>query len=136
MQLTHLDQQQTLTNEPAYEQWQQTLAFEKAQDEIVLLREQISTLQQYLSEQLQQQQVIEQELDETKQELELMNTEIQLMVEAKWLFFEEIKEFMRILPSNGKISRRALLKLFSKFYNETDVSKELEPVRVTLSSKR
>lgn len=136
MQLTHLDQQQTLTNEPAYEQWQQTLAFEKAQDEIVLLREQISTLQQYLSEQLQQQQVIEQELDETKQELELMNTEIQLMVEAKWLFFEEIKEFMRILPSNGKISRRALLKLFSKFYDEIDVSKELEPVRVTLSSKR
>lgn len=136
MQLTHLDQQQTLTNEPANEQWQQTLAFEKAQDEIVLLREQISTLQQYLSEQLQQQQVIEQELDETKQELERMNTEIQLMVEAKWSFFEEIKEFMRMLPSNGEISRRALLKLFSKFYNEIDVSKELEPVRLTLSGKR
>lgn len=121
MQLINFDPQRTLTNEPANEQWQQT--FEEAQDEIILLREQISSLQQYLSEQLQQQQVIEQELDEIKQDMELMNAEIQLMVEAKRLFFEEIKEFMRMLPSNGEISRRALLKLFNKFYNEIDVSK-------------
>lgn len=62
MQLIHLDQQRILTSKLTSEQCQQTLALEKAQDEIVLLREQINSLQQYLSEQLQQQQVIEQEL--------------------------------------------------------------------------
>ncbi|MBD1867226.1 hypothetical protein H6F95_07910 [Cyanobacteria bacterium FACHB-471] len=136
MQLINFDQQHSPASKPANKQWQPTLALEEAQDEIIFLREQISSLQQYLSEHLQQQQVIEQELDETKQDLELMNAEIQLMVEAKWLFFEEIKEFMRMLPSNGEISRRALLKLFRKFYNEIDVSKELEPARFTLSGKR
>ncbi|MBD2154509.1 hypothetical protein [Leptolyngbya sp. FACHB-16] len=136
MQLINFDQQHNPASELANEQRQPTLALEEAQDEIILLREQISSLQQYLSEQLQQQQVIEQELDETKQELKLMNAEIQLMVEAEWLFFEEIKEFMRMLPSNGKISREALLRLFSKFYSEIDASKELEPVRFTLSDKR
>ncbi|MBD2261225.1 hypothetical protein [Pseudanabaena sp. FACHB-2040] len=136
MQLIHSDQQCVLTSKSSSEQCQQTLALEKAQDETVLLREQINSLQQYLSEQLQQQQVIEQELDKTNQELELMNTEIQLMAEAKWLFFEEIKEFMKMLPGDGEVSRMALLKLFRKFYNEIDVSKELEPVRLTSSGKR
>lgn len=65
-----------------------------------------------------------------------MNTEIHPMVEAKWLFFEEIKEFMKMLPSDGEISRMDLWKLFSKFYNEIDVSKKLEPVKFTLSGKR
>lgn len=127
MQLINFDQQHILTSEPANEQWKQTLAFEAAQDEIVLLREQINSLQQYLFEQLEQQQAIEQELYKTNQELEQMNAENQLLVEEKGLFIEEIKEFMRTVPNNGEISRRALLP--SKFYNEINFSKELEPVR-------
>lgn len=135
MQLINFDQQQILTSEPANEQWKQTLDFEVAQDEIILLREQIDSLQQYLFEQLGQQQAIEQELYKTNQELERMNTENQLLVEEKCLFVEEIKEFIRTLPNDGEISRRALLKLLSKFYNEINF-KELEPVRSALSAKR
>lgn len=126
MQFNNFNQQHSLSSEPANEQWKQTLALEKAQDEIVVLREQINSLQCYLSEQLQQQHVIEQDLHYANQELELMNAEIQLMVEAKWLFFEEIKEFMRTLPDNQEISRGTLLILFSRFYNESDFPEELE----------
>lgn len=102
MQLINSGQQCILNNDPANEQLKQTFALEKAQDEIALLREQISSLQQYLSEQLQRQQVVEQELRETNQELELMNTEIQQLVEAKRLFLEEIKEFARALPADAE----------------------------------
>lgn len=51
-----------LTSDSVNEHQKQTLALEKAQDEIELLREQVNFLQEYLSEQLQQQQAVEQEL--------------------------------------------------------------------------
>lgn len=110
-------------------------ALEKAQDEIELLREQVSSLQQYLSEQLWQQQAVEQELQETNQELRLMNAEIQHLVKAKLLFLEEIKEFARTLSADRETSRKALTKLLSKVYGEIAPSEELEYVRSTLSSK-
>lgn len=132
MQLINSGQQRILNNDSANERWKQTFALEKAQDEIALLREQISSLQQYLSEQLQQQQVIEQELHETNQELELMNVELQQLVEAKRLFLERIREFSRTLPADGGISRKALTTLLN-FYDEITYPEELEPVRSTLS---
>ncbi|MBD2067816.1 hypothetical protein H6F93_09830 [Leptolyngbya sp. FACHB-671] len=134
MQLISSEQQYIPTSQPANEQWKQTLALEK-EDEIVLLREQINSLKQYLSEQLQQQQVIEQDLHYARQELELVNAEIQLMVEAKCLFFEEIKECMRTLPNNGKASKEAFLRLCSKFYNEINFSKESEPIEAIFNCR-
>lgn len=118
MQLINSDQQCISTSDPVNEQWKQTLALEKAQDEIELLREQVSFLQEYLSEQLRQQQAVEQKLHDTNQELELMNAENQHLVEAKRLFLEQIKEFARTLPADGGTSRKALTRLISKFDDE------------------
>lgn len=128
MQLINSDQQCISTSDPVNKQWKQTLALEKAQDEIELLREQVSFLQEFLSEQLRQQQAVE-------QELELMNAENQHLVEAKLLFLEEIKEFARTLPADGGTSKKALTRLLSKFYDEIAPPEELESVRSTLSSK-
>jgi predicted membrane chloride channel (bestrophin family) len=129
MQLINSDQQYVSTSDSLNEQQKQTLALEKAQDEIELLREQVSFLQEYLSEQLRQQQAIEQELHHVNQELELMNAENQHLVEAKRLFLEEIKEFAKTLPADGETSRKALTRLLSKFYEEIAPSEELESVR-------
>lgn len=135
MQLINSDQQCISTSDPVNGQWKQTLALEKAQDEMELLREQINSLQEYLSEQLRQQQAVEQELHHVNQELELMNAENQQLIEAKRLFLEEIKEFARTLPADGGTSRKAFTRLLSKFYDEIDPPEELESVRSTLSSK-
>jgi hypothetical protein len=54
MQLINSDQQYVSTSNLVNEHWQQILALEKAQDEIELLREQVNSLKEYLSEQLQQ----------------------------------------------------------------------------------
>lgn len=135
MQLINSDQQCISTSNPVNEKRKQTLALEKAQDEIELLREQVSFLQDYLSEQLRQQQAVEQELHHANQVLKLMNAENQQLVEAKWLFFEEIKEFATTLPADGGTSRKALTRLLSKFYDEIAPPEELESVRSTLSSK-
>ncbi|HEY9603036.1 MAG TPA: hypothetical protein V6C85_15585 [Allocoleopsis sp.] len=126
MQLINSDQQYAFTSDLVNEQQKQTLALEKAQDEIELLREQVSFLQEYLSEQLRQQQAIEQKLHDTNQELDLMNAENQYLVEAKGLFLEEIKEFARTLPADGGTSRKALTRLLSKFYDEIAPPEELE----------
>lgn len=126
MQLISFDQERIPTSSPANEQWKQTLALEKAQDEIVLLREQIDSLQQYLSEQLRQQQEVEQELRETNQELELINAEILQLVKAKQLFLEEVMKFTKALPTDGKTNREELTRLFSKFYDESVFFEELE----------
>jgi type IV secretory pathway VirB4 component len=135
MQLINSDQQYVSTSNLVNEQWQQILALEKAQDEIELLREQVNFLQEYLSEQLQQQQAVEQKLHHVNQGLALMNAENQQLVEANRLFFEEIKEFARTLPADGETSRKALTRLLSKFYDEIAPSEELESVRFTLRSK-
>lgn len=136
MQLINSDQHYASTSDLVNEQQKQTLALEKAQDEIELLREQVSFLQEYLSEQLRQQQTVEQELHRANQELELMNAENQHLVEAKRLFLEEIKEFARTLPADGGTSRKALTRLLSKFYDEMAPPEELESVMSTLSSKK
>lgn len=135
MQLINSDQQYASTSDLVNEQQKQTLALEKAQDEIELLREQVSFLQEYLSEQLRQQQAVEQELHHANQELELMNAENQHLVEAKRLFLQEIKEFARTLPADGGTSRKAFTRLLSKFYDEIAPPEELESVMSTLSSK-
>lgn len=135
MQLINSDQQCISTSDSVNEQRQQTLALEKAQDEIELLREQVNFLQEYLSEQLRQQQAVEQELHHVNQELDLMNEEIQHLVEEKWLFFEKIKEFAKTLPADGGTSRKALTRLLSKFYDEIAPPEELGSVRSTLSSQ-
>lgn len=126
MQLISFDQERIPTSSPANEQWKRTLALEKAQDEIVLLREQIDSLQQYLSEQLRQQQEVEQELRETNQELELINAEILQLVKAKQLFLEEVMKFTKALSTDGKTNREELTRLFSKFYDESVFFEELE----------
>lgn len=118
MQLTNSDQQYASTSNLINEQRNQTLDLEEAQNEIELLREQVSFFQEYLSEQLRQQQAIEQELHHANQELELMNAENQQLIEANRLFLKEIKEFARTLPANGRASRKALNRLLSKFYDE------------------
>lgn len=100
-----------------------------------MFREQVNFLQEYLSEQLRQQQAVEQELHHVNQELELMNAENQHLVEAKRLFLEEIKEFARTLPADGETSRKALTRRLSKFYDEISPPEELESVRSTLSSQ-
>lgn len=135
MQFINSDQHYASTSDLVNEQQKQTLALEKAQDEIELLREQVSFLQEYLSEQLRQQQAVEQKLHDTNQELDLMNAENQYLVEAKGLFLEEIKEFARTLPADGGTSRKALTRLLSKFYDEIAPPEELESVNSTLSSK-
>lgn len=87
MQLINSDQECISTSNLINEQRKQTLALEKAQDEIELLREQVNFLQEYLSEQLRQQQAVEQELHHANQELELINAENQHLVLTKRLFF-------------------------------------------------
>lgn len=94
-----------------------TRTLEETEDEIQLLREQIHSLLQQLSEQLLQQRELEIELEDAKQEIEMMNAENQHLVEAKLLFLRELKEVARSLPVEG-ISGKALLKLLSKFYEE------------------
>jgi uncharacterized lipoprotein YajG len=87
MQSNNFNQQRVSTCDSADEQWQQILALKTAQDEIVILHEQISSLQQLLFEQLQQQQAIEQELQCANQELELINVENQQLFEEKRVVF-------------------------------------------------
>ncbi|MBD1834451.1 hypothetical protein H6F61_17550 [Cyanobacteria bacterium FACHB-472] len=135
MQLINSDQQCISTSDPVNEQWKQTLVLEKAQDEIELLREQVSFLQEYLSEQLRRQQAVEQELYDTNQELKLMNSDIQQFVKARQLFLEKIKEFPRTLSADGGTSRKDLTQLLSKFYDEIAPPEELGFVRHTLSSQ-
>lgn len=83
MQLLNSDQSGTSTQNRFSEPWDQVLAFEMAQDEIELLREQIVSLQQYLYEQAWELQAVEKELHEANQELERMNAENHQLVEAK-----------------------------------------------------
>ena len=135
MQLINYNQQYVSTSDSVNEQQKQTLALEKAQDEIELLREQVSFLQEYLSEQLRQQQALEQELHRANQELKLINAKNQQLIEAERLFLEEIKEFAKTLPADGGSSRKALTKLLSKFYDKIARFEKLGSVSSTLRSK-
>lgn len=118
MQSINSNQQYISTSRTVSQQWNQSPALEEAQDKIELLCEQISSLQQYLSEQFQQQQMVEQELRRANEEIELMNKEIQRFFKAKLLFLEEIKKFARRVPASEKTSRKALIDLLNSAYDE------------------
>lgn len=135
MQLINQSEQPCIpVNSSVPEQWVRPLALEIAQDEIELLREQISSLQQELSEQLWHRQAAEQELHRANQELKLMETEIQQVAQVKRLFLEEIKEFIKTLPAEG-ISKNAFVRLLRKFHKEIGSSEEVHDAVSASSSK-
>jgi hypothetical protein len=62
---------------------QERFQLEMQQQEIEWLREQVRSLQDALYDRIQQQQEVEQELEATKKELELINQEIQYRIQAR-----------------------------------------------------
>lgn len=133
MQLFDFDPQSASASDRASEQWNQTRTIENAQAEIVLLCEQISSLQQDLCGQLWQQRSIEQELRETNPALARVSVDVQQLIEEKLLFLREMKDFAKTLSSTGGTDRRALAKVLQKFQSEIAFSEKLEPVRSNLT---
>ncbi|MBD3883945.1 hypothetical protein IFO70_19515 [Phormidium tenue FACHB-886] len=101
MQPFNSDQQAISNSERVNEQWNQGFFPENPQAEFEFLRTQVASYQQYLCEQLRQQQVIENELNEANQELMRMNIENkQLNIENQQLIRENqqlIRENQRLL---------------------------------------
>jgi uncharacterized protein (DUF3084 family) len=121
----------TSTTDQVNEQWKQAFALEQSQDEIEILREQIASLQQHLSELLWQQDLVEQELHHVKQEMQQMNTENQQLVEEKLIFIQEMKEFARTLSSHNQTDKRALMKLLNRFCENIAPSEKLGLVKLS-----
>ena len=131
MQLLNSDQSGTSTHNRSGELGDQALAFEMAQDEIELLREQIASLQQYLYEQAWELQAVEHELHETNHELERMNAENHQLVKAELMFLRNIKEFAKIFSSPKRTDRKALIKLLDQFSENIASSKKIEPIEIS-----
>jgi hypothetical protein len=97
---------------------------EVAQNEIQVLREQIRSLEQILSVELEEKQDLEQELHYTHKDLAVMNQEIRRLYAAQQLTFEQANLFAKTLVNEQSVAK-ALTKLLSAIYGIKVLSEEL-----------
>ncbi|MBD3887048.1 hypothetical protein IFO70_36140 [Phormidium tenue FACHB-886] len=114
MQSFNFDRQAISNSERVSEQWNQAFAPEDSHAEFEFLREQVASFQQYLCEQLRQQQVIENELNKANQELMRMDMENQQLIRENQQLIREnqqlIREIQQLVAENQQVlnARRLL----------------------------